>query len=76
MAACIFHYVMAIMEGALSGVLFYEAEKETHKKRRILFLIASMGWFILSLVDSFHGMDALKELREKDELINVEDEYE
>ena len=60
---CIFHYVMALLEGALSGVLFYEAEKTEHKQRRILLFITSAAWFLLSLADSFQGGLALKELR-------------
>ena len=61
MMNAVFHYVMAILEGGLSGVLFYEAEKEAQKKRKILLLIASIGWFILSLTDSLQGGEALRE---------------
>lgn len=65
MKDCIFHYVMAILEGGLSGAVFYEAEKETQKKRKILLLITSIGWFILSLTDAFQGGQALRQLREQ-----------
>lgn len=63
MKGCIFHYMMAILEGGLSGAVFYEAEKETQKKRKILLLITSIGWFILSLADAFQGGQALREAR-------------
>lgn len=63
MKDCIFHYVMAILEGGLSGAAFCEAEKETQKKRKILLLITSIGWFILSLADAFQGGMSLREAR-------------
>ena len=59
----IFHLVMAILEGGLSGAIFYQAEKEEGKERKILLLIASVGWFILSLTDSWQGVHALKEAK-------------
>ena len=59
---CIFHYAMAILEGALSGVVFYEAEKTQHKQRKILLFITSTAWFLLSLADSFQGGLTLKNL--------------
>ena len=67
LAKCIFHYVLALLEGGLSGVLLYEAEKEETQKRRLLLLFTSIGWFILSLADAFQGGDALRELREQKE---------
>ena len=76
MKECVFHYVMAILEGGLSGAIFYEAEKETRKKRKILLLIAGIGWFILSLTDSLQGGEALRELRKQTVEINGGDDYE
>ena len=63
MKHCVFHFVMAILEGGLSGAIFYQAEKEEEKKRKILLLIASIGWFILSLTDSWQFTRALKEAK-------------
>ena len=63
MKECVFHLVMAILEGGLSGAVFYQAEKEEEKKRKILLLIASIGWFILSLTDSCQGVRALKKAK-------------
>ena len=60
----IFHLVMAILEGGLSGAIFYQAEKEEEKRRKILLLITSIGWFILSLADSWQGIHALKEAKQ------------
>lgn len=61
----IFYYVMALLEGALSGVVFYEAEKTEHKQRKILLFVASAAWFLISLVDSLQGGLALRELLEE-----------
>ncbi len=63
MAKCIFHYVLAILEGGLSGAIFYQAEKETQKKRKILLLLTSIGWFILSLTDSWQGVHGIRALK-------------
>lgn len=60
---CVFHYVLAILEGALSGVLLYEAEKAEHKQRKILLYLSSAAWFLVSLADSLQGSLTLKELR-------------
>ena len=65
---CIFHYVLAILEGALSGAIFYRAGKTEKKKSRILLFAASAAWFVLSLTDSFQGGQALRELREQKKL--------
>lgn len=62
MAKSIFHYVMAILEGGLSGVLLYRAGKTEEKKSRILLFVASVAWFVLSLTDSFQGGQSLREL--------------
>lgn len=67
---CILHYVMAILEGAVSGVLLYEAEKAEHKPRKILLTITSAAWFLISLADSFQGGLALQELRAAKEEVN------
>ena len=63
MKSFVFHLVMAILEGGLSGVILYQAEKEEEKKRKILLLISSIGWFILSLTDSWQSIHALKEAK-------------
>ncbi len=76
MKECIFHSVMAILECGLSGAIFYEAEKESRKKRKILLLIASAGWFILSLADSLQGGEALRALRKQTEETNGGDDNE
>ncbi len=63
MKNCVFHLVMAILEGGLSGATFCQAEKEEEKKRRILLLLTGIGWFILSLTDSWQSICALKEAK-------------
>ena len=63
MKNCVFHLVMAILEGGLSGAILYQAEKEKEKKRKILLLIAGIGWFLLSLTDSCQGVRGLKEIK-------------
>lgn len=62
---CIFHYVMAVLEGALSGVICYQAQKTEHKERKILLFVASAAWFLVSLADSLQGSLTLRELREE-----------
>ena len=65
MKKSVFHYVLAILEGAVSGVCFFLARKEEQPKRRALLFIASAGWFVLSLLDSLTGGRELREARTK-----------
>lgn len=71
------HYLLAILEGGLSGALFYYAGQEKLKERKVLMYLLSAGWFLLSLTESFEGGREWKKSRSaKTELINAsEGEY-
>ena len=51
MQKSIFHYVLAILEGVISGACFYHGQKEEQPMRRALLFVAGAGWFALSLLD-------------------------
>lgn len=65
MKKSIFYYVLAILEGAVSGVCFYHARREREPGRRIFLFIASAGWFALSALDVLTGGQELREARIK-----------
>ena len=58
----IFHLVLAILEGGLSGAILYQAGQAEEKKHRLLLFVASAAWFVLSLTDSLQGVRSLREL--------------
>lgn len=60
----ILSYVLAVLEGGIAGVCFYNAGKTKEPKRRALWYIVSAVWFVLSVLDSLAGSRALKEARE------------
>ena len=60
MADAILSFVLSILEGGLSGAVFYYAGQEKDKKRKVLMYIASAAWFILSVLDGIEGARALK----------------
>ncbi|MBD5155104.1 MAG: hypothetical protein HDT15_08590 [Oscillibacter sp.] len=60
MADVILSFVLSILEGGLSGAIFYYAGQEKDKKCKVLMYIASAAWFILSVLDGVEGARALK----------------
>ncbi len=65
MADVILSFVLAILEGGLSGAVFYYAGQEKDKKCKVLMYIASAVCFILSVLDGIEGARALKAARQK-----------
>jgi len=64
----ILQYVLAILEGAVSGVCFYRAwHVEKRTGRMVLLLIASAVWFACSVLSSFQGGRELRELKNRNE---------
>ena len=59
----VFHYVLSILEGSLSGAFFYRAGQEERKKRRILLYGVSAVWFAMSVLDALIGGDELREAK-------------
>lgn len=65
MANVILSFVLAILEGGLSGAVFYYAGQEKDRKCRVLMYIASAACFLLSVLDGIEGAKALKALRQE-----------
>ena len=65
MAHVILSFVLSILEGGLSGAVFYYAGQEKDKKCKALMYIASAVWFILSVLDGIEGARALKAVRQE-----------
>jgi hypothetical protein len=59
----IFHYILSILEGFLSGAFFYRAGQTENKKRRILLYGISALWFASSALDALIGGDELRDAR-------------
>jgi len=59
----IIHYVLAILEGGLSGGFFYCAGQEKNTTRKFLLYLCSALSFTISLLDSFEGGRLWKESR-------------
>jgi len=69
----ILQYVLAILEGAVSGVCFYRAwHVEKRTGRMVLLVIASALWFACSVLSSLQGGRELREMKK----INGGDENE
>ena len=56
----VFHFVLSVLEGFLSGAFFYRAGQEENRKRKILMHAVSAGWFALSVLDALLGGDELR----------------
>ena len=65
MKKSIFHYVLATLEGVISGACFYHGQKEEQPMRRALLFVAGAGWFALSLLDGLTGGRELREAATK-----------
>lgn len=69
----ILQYVLAILEGILSGMCFYVAWQVEKKTRRmVLLVISGVIWFANSVVSVLQGSQELKEMKK----INGGDENE
>ena len=59
----IFHYVLAVMEGGLSGVCCYRAGQSKDKTHKALLYAASALWFAASVIDSILGGRELRKAK-------------
>ena len=57
----IFHYVLSILEGFLSGAYFCRAEQTEDRPRKVLLYATSALWFVSSVLNSLIGGRALKD---------------
>ena len=64
--SCIIHYVLAILEAAVSGVCFYKAGQAKETRRKALLFTASGVWFACPLVSSLHGGRKLRQITHPD----------
>ena len=64
--SCIIHYVLAILEAAVSGVCFYKAGQAKETRRKVFLFTASAVWFACSLVSSLQGGRKLREMKHTD----------
>lgn len=60
----IIQYVLAILEGAVSGMCFYVAWRvEKRTRRMVLLVINGVIWFANSVVSVLQGNQELKEMK-------------
>ena len=59
----IFHYVLAVLEGGLSGACFYRARQSKEKKYKTLMYAASALWFASSVIDGVIGGRELRKAK-------------
>lgn len=69
----IFSYVLAILEGGLSGMCFYRAGQAKEKKHKVILYIAGALWFAASVIDALTGGRELREALETGEEIGESD---
>ena len=64
--SCIGHYLLAILEGAVSGMCYCRARQAAETRSKALLFTASAVWFACSLVSLLQGGRELREMKNTD----------
>lgn len=62
----IFYYILAVLEGGLSGVCFCRAGKSKDRKHKAIMYTASALWFTASVIDSMVGGRELRNAKTRE----------